>query len=67
MPGDGVFVPPLVLCIIKVRDLPDMDAGETTLPDNITDPYVKIRFKEIRTGKVLFAFFTACFVIITHI
>lgn len=44
-------VPPISLVIVKVRDLPNMDADEGASGGG-TDPFVRIRFKEIETGKV---------------
>merc|ERR1719333_2018669 len=43
------FIPPFKLVIIKVRDLPDAD--KSLRKDDVTDPYVRVRFTEIEGGK----------------
>ena len=46
----NAFIPPFKLVIIKVRDLPDKDKSLRKGDD--TDPYVRIRFTDLETGKV---------------
>lgn len=45
-------LPPFKLVILGVRDLPDTDVSMSK-ESKKSDPYVRIRFTELDTGKVL--------------
>ena len=46
------YLAPFKLVIIKVRDLPEKDFPLLSRDKDKPDPYVRIRFTEIETGKV---------------
>ena len=52
------MLPPFKVIILSVRDLPNVDVAMSK-EDKKADPYVRIRFTEIETGKVSFIQCTA--------